>query len=156
MTPEQIDKMPAGREMDVAVAEATGWRWTHHPMADGKRRPLLWKGEPPPRGDDFNLLEDGRYVPWDLPPFSTDIAAAWPVFEEMPEPRDEITVAPGTPFARSIRQGETGEWVAGWQFKDGDGRTRWHGRTSASGETAPLAISRARLRAAHAARAERP
>ena len=77
LTPEQIDAMPAGREMDSLVAEQVmsikiGWSYS---MID-------WKTKPRPQ------------VPFiagtgtEIPDYSTDIAAAWKVIENM-EARDD-------------------------------------------------------------------
>ena len=66
LTPEQIDAMPAGREMDSLVAEQVmsikiGWSYS---MID-------WKTKPRPQVPF--IAGTGTEIPY----YSTDIAAAW-------------------------------------------------------------------------------
>jgi len=109
------DEMPAGREMNDAVAHRV-MGWEFHANA-GWYTPGMW---------EFNPAR--RAAPCDWSP-STDIAAAWEVVEKLDD---------GNLIFSLLRYG------AGWRvgFMD-DGNMRG----SASGDTAPLAICRAALKA---------
>jgi hypothetical protein len=83
MTPEEIERMPAGRELDALIAEKVmgfKWRTSKH---SGYR--YLF-----PPGHRSNLFTDSignepLYGDWDdcVPAYSTDIAAAWQVVEKL-------------------------------------------------------------------------
>lgn len=94
MTPEDVDKMEAGREMDALIAEKImGWKWRilacGHVSRPGQyeytrfltasknhERWPLWDGKasiPVNKGDWWLPKEDS---------YSTDIAAAWQVVEK--------------------------------------------------------------------------
>jgi hypothetical protein len=131
MTAEQIDAMPAGREMDALVAERV-MGWVRHPdsmyrhwcerQPDGTLRFL----------DQCEPLHTVR--PWHP---STDIAAAWEVVEKL--------------------RGESFPWEfsLGWRHIE---PFVSFGRTAnqkdeigfSHGETAPLAICRAALKTVNA------
>lgn len=120
MTPEEIDALPAGRELDALVAERV-MGWTRSPRDYGSR--LVWVTHP----ENIVRFWKGRrsFQP------STDIAAAWEVLEK--HQFSLIRIPDG--------------WVAGrfdfnspaWDFAFGD-----------AAPTAPLAICRAALKAVSA------
>jgi hypothetical protein len=69
--------MKRGMALDALIAEKVmGWKWRSYRWYDDSEKELLWhKSHGEPEGDDFARLGK-RLVPWDLPQFSTDIAAA--------------------------------------------------------------------------------
>ena len=105
-----IDEMPAGREMNLLIADKV----------------MLLPCVDDPPGDGRNCPRCG-YLD-----YSTDIAAAWEVAEKM---RATYGVSL---YWRSKRKGE-GCWVAKFLH-----RSHAH---EATGDTAPLAICRAALKA---------
>ena len=115
-----IDTMEAGREMDALVAERVmGWR---HPDTSGHNADQML----PP---DWVAWNDIRSVP----PFSTDIAAAWQVLEKfLPHVRVEC-------HKDSDYTDGTG-WHADIWADSGHG-------CSEGASTAPVAICRAALKA---------
>ncbi len=71
------NSVPTGRALDAAVAEAVlGWRHYDHGTTDRERRTLA-----PPGWVAGVLRQDYDLVP----PFSTDLAAAWTVAEALAE-----------------------------------------------------------------------
>ena len=143
LTAEDIDAMAAGPEMDALVAERVmGWRWLPY-IEDIV---LLW----PPDGfpgavlpsspiDDLTQLSNWHYLPWQMEEYSTDIAAAWQVWETLP-PRKRLS------------EGEHGSGLdAGIYFEEtyGGPGSRMEERigVSAKAETPALAICRAALKA---------
>lgn len=124
------DDMPAGPEIDRLVAELLGWRWGQT-GADFEG----WCGAPDfgqhdRRSDAFR----GRWSP------SANIAHAWEAMES-----DALNDEDG--FRRwyfAVKETALGYEVEGYHKKD-DGRTDRHIR--AAGDTAPLAICRALLKA---------
>ena len=141
---DELDEMPAGREMDILIAQALGKEVCTCQEAIGLTN-AAFPG-PPPWGSwyvgDFYLKEDP--VPFTglarLPYYSTDIADAWEVIELLGE-RDwgrvdiSRTKLPPTGYYQCIMY-----WAT-------------QARAVAYGETAPLAISRAALKAARATKA---
>jgi hypothetical protein len=116
MTREQIEQMPAGREMDTLIAERV-LGWTFHPSSFEQAEPSEWR-------------KDGRKI-W-AAPFtpSVNIAAAWEVFDPMHVPLEKSQEGTWLVY-RPERKGETGEWLG----------ITILGRA----DTAPLAICRAAL-----------
>ena len=121
MNNDEILNMPAGREMDVLVAELADWKKV--PSADD---PAGWCWLVP-HGSTRASTTDS------IPPFSSDISAAWQVVEKHPH------------YFSLHRSNETGFAPAPW------GDTLWRcrfyapGKFEAKAETAPLAICRAAL-----------
>jgi hypothetical protein len=135
MKPEDIDKLEAGRELDILIAERIfGWVWVVATAWNAR-----WLCEP-----DRYQTANPKWPKWDgstevlvrypqqcepdehgyLPQYSSDIAAAWEVVEKMK--------------AFSLGQRVDGSWQCWW----------WQGvHMGAHGETAPLAICRAALKA---------
>jgi hypothetical protein len=113
------DEMKAGRELDARVAECVM----------GKQA-ASWGG--------FGLMEDAERIAVDLPHYSTDIAAAWLVMDEMDRRgfhgRLTTPFEPGQPYFA----GFTPHGMSGW-----NGRPDHEG----SGDTPSLAICRAALAA---------
>jgi len=76
LTAEMIDAMEAGPEMDALVAERVmGWQLSEYRIVR-------------PDGSSFDapireMWDDPLYSRYSLPPYSTDIAAAWQVVEHM-------------------------------------------------------------------------
>ena len=69
--------MNPGPEMDAIVAEnVMGWRWTHASEGGGP----TWHGSPPEPNDLDDISKDHSSVP----PYSTNIAAAWTILEKAP------------------------------------------------------------------------
>lgn len=75
LTREQIEAIPAGREMDTLIAEQV-LGWTFHPSSFEQAEPSEWR-------------KDGRKI-W-AAPFtpSVNIAAAWQVFDPMHLPLEK-------------------------------------------------------------------
>ncbi len=119
MTPEEIDNMPAGTELDALVAEnAMGWEVQTH-FEDR----IVWKTV----GPVGSLLDD-----WNP---STDIYDAWQIVEK------------ALPYHFGLTFNKREDlWVCGIQIGDGFG--------NAYGETAPLSICRASLKAVLSQRRE--
>jgi hypothetical protein len=122
--PEQMDvtKLEAGRELDELVALAMGWQRDLVAVAGGFR--VVWW---PPSEDAVP-----EYVP--LPPYSTDIAAAWLVVESWKELR-------GGHSRFSIEWGSDDWRVEVWANYGGDSVVVYH-------PSLPLAICRADLEVA--------
>lgn len=118
-----IDDMPAGCEMDARVAEKV-MGWTHNGM---------WWSLP---GETVETSRVGQ-----PPEYSTDIAAAWDVAEKL-----KHMTAEDEWFEMGFnRKGDLkGLWWVSFTFHveyEGDAP-----RTTASGNTAPLAICRLALK----------
>jgi hypothetical protein len=115
MTRDEILNMPAGREMDIKIhVEIMGWMELDNSLRLSKSR-------------IFNKPEVGTMYDYNVPNYSTDIAAAWQVVDEMWEKGffHELAKARGGEIARiGNKEKDTGDVFA---------------------ETAPLAICRAAL-----------
>jgi len=136
-----IDEMPADREMDILIAQALGKEVCARREAIDLHNAAF--PNPPPwdswYNGDFYLKEDP--VPCTglarLPHYSTDIADAWEIIELLCE-RDwgrvdiSRTKLPPTGYYQCIMR-----WAT-------------HAEAVAYGETAPLAICRAALKAVRA------
>lgn len=126
---QDIDKIPAGREMDTLVAEhVTGW--TRHTF-NGQDPNSLWD-------DEFLFNEMARvgYTHIDqeskyrrVPRYSTNIAAAWEVIDKLDESHAAWFEIRGPRV-----------WLAQCSLPG-------HGRFSATASSGPLAICRAALKA---------
>ena len=101
MTKDEVLNVEAGREMDALVAERVmGWSRSRWAPIDS----LL-----PPK-DDKKRIEGHTYY---VPLFSTDIAAAWEVVEEMNKTyhwRISSPFIPGEPYFAGL----TPHGVTGW------------------------------------------
>lgn len=119
-----VDECPAGPEMDAAVAEALDLTLQRR---DGETRWLYLAGIYASEQDDWAEHEDWRWVP----SYSTDIAAAWELAEWATR---NLFFRPGlcVPIASDNRE---------WSCTFGAEENR------AYGETVPLAICRAFLKA---------
>lgn len=130
LTSQQIDALPAGRELDALVAEKVfGWVWVREDTEQPDAVPYLVG----PHGGAFYPSVANKYpelstAGGDIPAYSTDIAAAWEV------------------AMRFDSRGVT--WNAYDKLYQAE-VTQYKPETFASGrgETAPLAISRAALKA---------
>lgn len=144
MTREEIEQMPAGRELDALVAvHALGWTETDYhgqrcfewPGFD--RTVLIHPGTdvalPQQSGLPAVLFDDPAWPP--LPCYSTDIATAWKVVEHL-----RLSAAKYSP--NIVYHHSTGMWHCEY-FN----ATRMR---EAAADTAPLAICRAALLAATA------
>lgn len=118
--------LEAGPELDALVAEKVmGWKWERN--ATGTVSHLMPPHYVPKLGDEL----------FPHPKFSTDIAAAWEVVEKLSQ---HFHLKLNSPFV-------TGQpWFAGFTES---GVTGWNGVPdfTAKGDTAPLAICRAALKA---------
>ncbi len=95
MKPEDIENMPAGREMDALVAEKVmGWKWLIGVANLGSGPKYRYLDEPhvwnPPRVEWDGKTEMPINHPcinteWEYPEYSADIAAAWEVVEKLRE-----------------------------------------------------------------------
>ena len=103
MTPEQIDALPAGRELDALVAE------------------MVMHERLPPNGYDTDVavraehIGGGGYVRHPVPAYSTDITAAWEVVKKLDADGlvwaiadDEVYFAKGDPDSPDYRFGGVG------------------------------------------------
>lgn len=126
-TVKPVEEM-SGRELDAAVArEVMGWWSVYY---DDETFTDEWSGRP---GDKHAARA------W-VPPYSTNIAAAWEVVDELVHRFHTVVKGP-------FHVGS--DWFAGFTPV---GVTGWNGRPDhkASGSTAPLAICRAALLAVRA------
>lgn len=114
--------MDAGREMDALIHEKVmGW----------PKSPIFGVYEYPDGGYDF------------APPYSTDIAAAWPVVEKLERDGFRWSVAVRNPHMSDTK---ILPYVSFWHYgKDEPGKLDTH--VSAEDDTVPLAICRAALKA---------
>lgn len=135
----KVDDMPAGREMDALIAEKV-IRWEVF-YGEYKGYELLddeiAQGYPPE--------EEVDGVPFEIPNYSTDIAAAWEVVEQMRNtPCKDGDHYCFELFATNkwaaVFKHHLGEMVPEEGFKDFE-------YFMATAETAPLAICRAALKA---------
>lgn len=121
----RVDEMPAGREMNALIAEkAMGWtvfygEYKGYELFDDE----VAQGYPP--------KEEADGVPFEIPYYSTDIAAAWEVVNRM---KNYFFVCGRT---------DEGRWEAiFYPVNSGVGKL-----SEAHGDTAPSAICRAALKA---------
>jgi hypothetical protein len=141
----KIDEMPAGREMDALVAEKVmgeklcagveAWAAVSgaicHGLLDGPNH--INPTQP--------YRQDGRWTFAMVPTYSTDIAAAWQVFERLMDIADEQNgrakrIIWNTPFC--LFRGEA-LWYVAYDYE--------HCEEAGRGDTAALAICRAALKA---------
>ncbi|HAM42103.1 MAG TPA: hypothetical protein DCP69_12450 [Candidatus Omnitrophica bacterium] len=106
MTPEQIDALPAGRELDALVAEKV-MGWTITAWASGEPWGNREIFEPSGRGPHRKAAH--------VPTYSTDIAAAWEVVKKLDADGlvwaiadDEVYFAKGDPDSPDYRFGGVG------------------------------------------------
>lgn len=129
-----IDDMPAGREMDVLVAERVFGFAVDHEFDMPRVKQLRDKY------DEFGVL----------PNYSTDIGAAWEVVDKIAEIiRSDVYL--GALSYPSIEQGGIGHWCVTWGLADADDE-EWIEHPSdfpatAGANSASLAICRAALKA---------
>jgi hypothetical protein len=124
--PVDVDALPAGRELDALVAErvfGAPYYWSDAGSEGGT--PLT--GNIVPGFAEWQTVASGR----EIPPFSTDIAAAWDVLEAMR--------AGGWGGELEYSPDGAGFRIMFWR----SGKTR----DACLQETAPLAICRAALKA---------
>lgn len=125
---DNIDEMPAGRELDDLIAtNVMGWHRNYGPFwlySDG-RQVLDWTVDPLPPGWENASMSD-RFRP------STSIEAAWLVVEKLKESKWSVCVEDTTPAPNW--------WVC---FAHNIEDKEFH----AEAPTPPLAISRAALKA---------
>ncbi len=117
MTEQEIDNMPAGREMDALIAEKV----MMFPMA----------AIPHALTKDKRVIDKGDHAWLECKCYSTDIAAAWEVVEKLMPSCEQ-----GNP---EINRGFDGKKPAWHVYFDGGDRGH------AIGETISLAICRAAL-----------
>lgn len=124
MTDNEIDAMPAGREMDALVAE----------YVMGSPCPPM-----PVDGPDWGSQASQVEI-WheNLPHYSTDIAAAWQVVKKF---NNKLTIQ--GPNSIDLNEGFSypDYWEIGFHEKS------WSNKFRGVAETAPLAICRAALKA---------
>ena len=102
MTREEIERMPAGREMDVAVGHMLGVkppvRWLVVDKVDGgsfigfdyQREATDYLAEAMRERPNGIMAQRGKVQPWEMwARYSVDIAAAWQVFEWLKARRAE-------------------------------------------------------------------
>lgn len=132
-----IDRLEEGSELDALVAEKVmGAQWVPYTWYDGSAKLyLLEQGGKPPKGDDFDLLEDGRIVGWNMPEYSSDMAAAWRVVEYIWKTKQMMIE-----LERSYGMDGTSK---GWSCRFGG----FDDGVYALADTMPLAICRAALKA---------
>ena len=146
------DKMPAGREMNLLVADRVmglvsceGWKIVNLGSAGGAV--LMADGCTHGRGECYSTVQvDSIHgTIGGCPPFSTDIAAAWEVVERLKNstPLGDVLVWWNAGTLSSY--GQPG-WEAQIRDFDGDCKERTIALSGLSA-TAPLAICRAALRA---------
>lgn len=154
LTNEQIDAMPAGREMDALVAQLViGWVCGKYyqdlsggilAVCSKERGYLRYGAHQWARMQGYQHKEQ-EFIPCDhFAGYSTDIAAAWMVVDKMREHGWSITVArfKGGPYSQpDISE----DWKAVFE-------SHLEPFTSVGwgGDSAPLAICRAALRATNA------
>lgn len=144
-----MSDLPAGRKLDALIAEKvmglekvaphrqgfdgrSGWH-DDYGFGDGYvRNPPKWPQEPR-FPEDYNFQR--------VPPYSTDIAAAWDVVEKLGNWHGFDFLVWRTAEASQYHEGD---WQAGWYEAGFDGP---ESRASAYAKTAPIAICRAALKA---------
>jgi len=147
------DEMPAGREMDALVAEKVmGWlAWSERRpeyihvvfQRPGEREPFMKFRNPEAERARYAPMAFGdidpmNHVVCDIPRYSTEIAAAWEVVERLRA--DKVMGGASIAAVNAPDDATPGEWCVEWF--DGN-RTL----DCATGDTAPLAICRAALKA---------
>jgi hypothetical protein len=134
LTREQIENMPASREIDALVAE----------FIMGEKKPIYLHSHPIVTQTKYSInmswyclpeYEKGDVCEWIPKPYSTDIAAAWEVVETFDRKSWDVSVS-----SLTDNDDEVWEVFFAEYFEDGVGRIG-----KASAETAPLAICRAAL-----------
>ena len=130
----RIDEMPAGREMDKAIGQYIFKYWVDHYDKDCAENCYycLIDGSGDAVIPGFYGERKSEEEAWaDCPEFSTDIAAAWEVVEKMGN------------YLFACGRNDEGMWEACFfPVNSGIGKLN-----EAHGDTAPLAISRAALKA---------
>lgn len=127
-----FDEIQAGRELDALIAEKVfGWRWLVS-EGSGKRGIFSEQNNPGWFSREASGHERLAYE-WDckLPYYSFDIASAWKLVERMQAEGHCLEVRPYVKVSSGYR-------VSIWEGGELD---------YATGETAPLAICRAALKA---------
>ncbi|MGD8499539.1 MAG: hypothetical protein PVJ86_02765 [Phycisphaerales bacterium] len=127
-----VDECPAGPEIDAAVAQALGYEVQWSPQPDGFRAPIYLVGT-------ITWYDDGVDRPhWTIVPnYSLEIAAAWELIERLKDKAFDVSLEIRWDFS-CWAACFFGDWTSGY---GGDAIYR------AEGETAPLTISRAFLKA---------
>jgi hypothetical protein len=83
---EEILAMTDLVNIDSLIAEKImGYKWIDYLWYDGTTKKLLWDGKTVPSGGDYGRLNDDNDLlfHWNMPNYSTEIAAAWEVVEYM-------------------------------------------------------------------------
>jgi len=135
LTQEQVQKLSAGRDLDLLIAEKVlGWRWWYIPLARVRvlyppDEQLAWMTTP---ADGTEPIGAATRFLWP-PKYSTDVALAFSVVEAM------SSYGCGLVLEDWRNESELYPWAAYFGLPDGG--------TSAQGvaDTAPLAICRAAL-----------
>lgn len=134
MTKAELMALSAGRELDRIVAERVfDWIALHD---DG----VSLSGVPPTQPKGFELAGTGIKGHWHVPRYSTDIAAAWQVVEQM------HLLGNALALERWLDMPSKNKWLALFTLENG------HDTGSHVAESAPLAICRAALVAADMAK----
>jgi len=153
LTAAEIDAMPAGPEMDALVAERVmGWHMYHYdkdvPSA------CYWmlldsEGDPAVFEVPYNAMEKRTEAEaWAAcPKFSTDIAAAWTVFEKLPGPERRLHDSGQGVEGRYVVKCNAHSWGAGTDFAYYADDERTVIQIEGEANTTPLAICRAALKA---------
>lgn len=120
MTKNEILNMPAGREMDILVAEKV-MGWTRKYVGEFGNQ--IWDSP-----------SQGAYLEDAIPNYSTDIASAWEVVEKMKEEGFQFVIGTSELFGKPVRY-----FV---EFKK-EGTAFSHNRVYT--DTVPLAVCRAAM-----------
>lgn len=146
MTREEIEQMPAGRELDRLIAEKVLGLSVYHydkdhadncyfMLMDTEGDPVLFTGR---HRDAERKTEAAAWG--DCPAYSTDIAAAWEVLMEMKDRRRRYaTSRHGFAMSEALIERPEGEWVTVFKCQIGGRENRGYE------DTAPLAICKAAL-----------
>lgn len=131
MTHEEIDALPAGRELDALVAERVmGWQLV--PAVNGIESPWWWDANGPVHSMDKSDWRGGWYP-------STNIAAAWEVVERMGADGWDAELDQFHNFMHI--------WDACFRKLDNRDQGQWLELRTGRADAAPLAICRAALKA---------
>jgi len=138
MTKDEIMALEAGRELDVLVAETMGWVWLRFKPSHKKDVGFVRKPYPPDSWEAAHKSRANGDEPlsrlWDynMPHYSTGVAAAWGVVEKLTPLKFGFNLAIESP------PGPQGDWEA--LFYNGASHNFY-----AYADTVPLAICRAAL-----------
>lgn len=132
-------ELQAGRELDALIAEKV-MRWVAIRRETNPKTGGLWlTGLPPHAAEHADVFKDRGMRGYDIPKFTTDIAAAWQVVEKLASRGIRLVLEDWRNDPR-IAEPYQDSWAALFNLPDG------HDTGQVVGADACLAICRAALR----------